>query len=105
MAFKPAVDLLLNPIPALRLVRLDVNVVDEGAQVLQAVQVEEKLVHVVSDLLLLSVLKTESLLVELTDANLAEYTIHDVVMPMIGHHVRLPPNADLAAIYTKLLEQ
>lgn len=41
--------------------------------------------------------------IEVTEANLLEYAIEDVVMPMISHSVRMPPNSDLAAIYADLL--
>jgi len=47
--------------------------------------------------------KPTSAILEVTEANIAEYTIEDVVMPMIGHEVRLPPNAELAQIYQDLL--
>lgn len=45
----------------------------------------------------------ESAMIEVTEANIAEYTIEDVVMPMVGHSVRMPPNSDLATIYADLL--
>ena len=62
------VDLLFDPVAPLRLVGLNIDVVDEGAQVLEAVEVAEKLVDVVGHLGLITVLQSESLLVQLADA-------------------------------------
>jgi len=47
----------------------------------------------------------DSAVIVVTEANLADYAIEDVVMPMVGHSIRMPPNADLAAIYADLLQQ
>ena len=46
----------------------------------------------------------DSAVIVVTEANLADYAIEDVVMPMVGHSIRMPPNADLAAIYADLLQ-
>ena len=34
--------------------------------------------------------------IEVTEENIAEFTIADVVMPMIGHNIRLPKHPELA---------
>ena len=44
-----------------------------------------------------------SAVIDVTEANIGDYTIDDVVMPMVGHQVRIPTNADLAKIYADLL--
>lgn len=41
--------------------------------------------------------------IEVTEENIGEFTIADVVMPMIGHSIRLPKHPELAQIYTELL--
>jgi len=43
--------------------------------------------------------------IDVTEENIGEFTIKDVVMPMVGNSVRLPKNAELASIITKLLEK
>ena len=68
LSFQSAVDLLLYPVAAFRLVGLDIDVVDEGAQVFQRVQVQEELVHIVGHLLLVGVLQAKTLLVKLANA-------------------------------------
>jgi len=40
-----------------------------------------------------------------TKENLSEFTIEDVVMPMIGYDVQLPENEDLKTIILDILKQ
>ena len=42
--------------------------------------------------------------IDVTEENIEEFGISDVVMPMIGNSIRLPKNAELAKIITELLE-
>ena len=42
--------------------------------------------------------------VDVTEENIGEFGIEDVVMPMIGNSVKMPKNAEVAAIITGLLE-
>ena len=48
---------------------------------------------------------TKSPVIDVTEENIAEYTIEDVVMPMVGNNIRMPRNADIAAIYQELLRK
>jgi len=41
--------------------------------------------------------------IDVTEENLAEYAIEDVVMPMVGNQVRMPRNPELAQLYHELL--
>lgn len=43
------------------------------------------------------------LVVDITEANIHEFTINDVVMPMVGHDVRLPSNKELEAIIVDIM--
>ena len=43
--------------------------------------------------------------IDVTEENIGEFTIHDVVMPMVGSSIRLPKNAELAAIFNELLSK
>ena len=42
--------------------------------------------------------------VDVTEENIGEFGIGDVVMPLVGNSIRLPKNAELASIITELLE-
>ena len=42
--------------------------------------------------------------VDVTEENIGEFSIGDVVMPLVGNSIRLPKNAELAAIINELLE-
>lgn len=48
---------------------------------------------------------SKSPVIDVTEENIAEYTIEDVVMPMVGNNIRMPRNADIAAIYQELLRK
>lgn len=48
---------------------------------------------------------TKSPVIDVTEENIAEYSIEDVVMPMVGNNIRMPRNADIAAIYQELLRK
>ena len=52
LTFKATVYLLFDPISALRFIGLNIDIVDEGAEVFQGVQVGEQLVHIVGHFLL-----------------------------------------------------
>jgi len=41
--------------------------------------------------------------VEVTEANIGEFTIEDVVMPIIGHDINMPKNEDLFKIMTDIM--
>lgn len=41
--------------------------------------------------------------VDVTEENIADYTIEDVVMPMVGHDIRMPKNEDLVKIIHDLM--
>lgn len=41
--------------------------------------------------------------IDVTEENIGEYTIEDVVMPMVGHDVRMPKNEELLRIIHDLL--
>ena len=41
--------------------------------------------------------------IDVTEDNINSYTIEDVVMPMIGHDIRMPKNEELGQIYTEIL--
>ena len=43
--------------------------------------------------------------IDVTEENIGEFGIEDVVMPMVGNSVKMPKNAELAAIITELLNQ
>lgn len=40
-----------------------------------------------------------------TEENIGEYTLDDVVMPMVGKSVRLPENEDLKKIYGEYMDK
>ena len=44
-------------------------------------------------------------LIEVTEENKANYTLEDVVMPLIGHEVELPKNEKLREIFETLLKE
>ena len=48
---------------------------------------------------------TKSPVIDVTEDNITDYTIEDVVMPMVGSNIRMPRNADIAAIYHELLRK
>ena len=41
----------------------------------------------------------------MTEANIGEFTIEDVVMPMVGSSIRLPQNPELSKIILDLLTE
>ena len=43
-------------------------------------------------------------MISITEANISEYSIEDVVMPMIGHNTRLPENEELRQIILDILK-
>lgn len=43
-------------------------------------------------------------MIDVTEENIGEFTISDIVMPMIGASIRMPKNAELALIITELLK-
>ena len=43
--------------------------------------------------------------IDVTEENIGEFTIQDVVMPMIGNSVRMPQNAELASIIKGLMQE
>ena len=47
----------------------------------------------------------KSPVIDVTEENIADYTIEDVVMPLVGNDIRMPRNADIAAIYHELLSK
>jgi tRNA pseudouridine13 synthase len=49
--------------------------------------------------------KKSDLVIEVTEDNLSEYSIYDVVMPMVGPSVRMPSNPDVKKIILDILEQ
>ena len=48
---------------------------------------------------------SKSPVIDVTEENITDYTIEDVVMPMVGSNIRMPRNADIAAIYHELLRK
>ena len=68
LPLESTVDLLLDPLPAFRFVRLDVHVVDHCTQVFERVEIDKQLVHIVDHLILVTILEAQSLLVQLADA-------------------------------------
>ena len=48
--------------------------------------------------------KKSSIVVDVTDANINDFTIEDVVMPMVGHDVNLPKNEDLKKIIIDIMK-
>ena len=47
--------------------------------------------------------KKGGFVVDVTDANIDDFTIEDVVMPMVGHDVNLPKNEDLKKIILDIM--
>ena len=45
------------------------------------------------------------MVVEVTHENIKEFQLSDIVMPMIGHDVRLPTNRDLQQIIVDIMEK
>ena len=43
--------------------------------------------------------------IDVTEENISEYSIEDVVMPLVGNNIRMPRNAEIAAIYHELLRK
>ena len=41
----------------------------------------------------------------MTEENIGEFGIGDVVMPLIGNSVKMPKNQEVAAIITELLQK
>lgn len=44
-------------------------------------------------------------ILEVTPDNINDYTIYDVVMPLVGYDTKMPPSAEIQAIYDDLLNQ
>ena len=67
LSLESTVHLLLDPVSTLGLVGLNIDIVYKCADVGQLVQIREQLLHIVGDLLLVTVLQTQALLVKLAD--------------------------------------
>jgi hypothetical protein len=39
--------------------------------------------------------ETKNLVIDITESNIHEFSLFEVVMPLIGHEIRLPANKDL----------
>jgi hypothetical protein len=69
LVFKAIIDLLLEPVTGLWLVRFQVYVVDKASYIFECVKVTKKFSHIVSDVFLLRwVLYLEVLLVKLANS-------------------------------------
>lgn len=44
-------------------------------------------------------------MIEVTEGNIGNFTINDVIMPIIGHKVKLPKNEHLRQIYEKIMKE
>jgi len=44
-------------------------------------------------------------MIEVTEGNISNFTINDVIMPIIGHKVKLPKNEQLRQIYEKIMKE
>ena len=49
--------------------------------------------------------KIEDLLIEVTEENIAKYTINDVVMPIVGYSTRYPKNEELKALILGIMKE
>ena len=47
--------------------------------------------------------ETKNLVVDITEQNIHEFSLFEVVMPMIGHEIRLPANKDLQEIFSEIM--
>ena len=47
----------------------------------------------------------KELVIEVTDENISEFELSDVVMPMIGHDVRLPSHQGLQQIFVDIMQK
>ena len=47
--------------------------------------------------------ETKSLVVDINEENMHEFSLFEVVMPLIGHDIRLPANKDLQEIFSQIM--
>ena len=49
--------------------------------------------------------KIEDFLIEVTEENIARFTLNDVILPIIGYKTRMPANAEMCKIITDIMAE
>ena len=49
--------------------------------------------------------KKGGIVIDVTDANIGDFTIEDVVMPMVGHDINFPKNEEIKKIITDIMQE